>query len=98
MFLGVVVGILIVLMFIFGMCIVMGGFGLNFSIFLFGGFLDLSVIVGGYKMRLCNKFSIFEGCWFGDKCYFVYGESDLWFFNVCFNGVDYLVLFNFILK
>ncbi|XP_068663938.1 zinc finger CCCH domain-containing protein 44-like isoform X2 [Aristolochia californica] len=36
-----------------------------------------SLIVSGYKTKLCNRFNTPEGCRFGDRCHFAHGESDL---------------------
>ncbi|KAG0567054.1 hypothetical protein KC19_7G106800 [Ceratodon purpureus] len=69
---------------------VLGGFGPTATTNLLGTTTDPSVTVGGYKTRLCNKFSTTEGCRFGDKCHFAHGESDLRPSNVRSNGVDYL--------
>ncbi|XP_024396650.1 zinc finger CCCH domain-containing protein 14 isoform X2 [Physcomitrium patens] len=88
--LGVAVGTPTALTPTSGMRTVMGGFGPNSSTPLPGGSPDPSVTVGGYKTRLCNKFSTPEGCRFGDKCHFAHGESDLRPSNVRSNGVDHL--------
>ncbi|KAH9543594.1 hypothetical protein CY35_13G073700 [Sphagnum magellanicum] len=33
--------------------------------------------VGSFKTRLCNRFSMPDGCRFGERCHFAHGESDL---------------------
>lgn len=75
-----------------GMRTVLGGFGPTSNTPLLANSPDPGVTIGGYKTRLCNKFSTPEGCRFGEKCHFAHGESDLRPTNVRSNGVDYLVL------
>ncbi|XP_038977415.1 zinc finger CCCH domain-containing protein 14-like isoform X1 [Phoenix dactylifera] len=38
---------------------------------------DPSVMVNGYKTKLCNRFNTAEGCKFGDRCHFAHGEGEL---------------------
>lgn len=75
-----------------GMRSVLGGFGPTSNTSLLASSTDPSVTIGGYKTRLCNKYSTPEGCRFGEKCHFAHGETDLRPSNVRSNCVDYSVL------
>ncbi len=51
--------------------------------------------VGSFKTRLCNRFSMPDGCRFGERCHFAHGESDLRPSNgissLHSNGFEYMV-------